>query len=219
MSTHTLAARTDIKLPSVNLLPPEIAEARRTRRAQAAMSAAVLLAVAVVGGLYYQAHRDVREGQATLAAAHAEQARLQGQVRSYRGVAEVQAELSARAALLAEAMGQEIQWSGYLNDLSLKIPANVWLTSMTASQGTSGVTPVGAGAPTIGTITFGGTAFTHDDVATWLDGLATEKGYTNPYFTSSSEAQTAGRNTVTFSSTVQLTPDALSGRYSTRPGG
>lgn len=221
MSTHTLAARSDVRLPSVNLLPPEIAEARRLRRVQGGMGVAVLVAVAAVGGLYYQAHRGVTTAQQTLTAAQAQQTHLHAQVASFHEVTAVEAEVTARKQLLAQAMGQEIQWSNYLNDLSLKIPQNVWLTSLTATEGTNGAAPASAtgGVSSIGSVSFSGVTFTHNDVATWLESLATEKGYANPYFSSSTEGTTDGKKTVTFSSSVTLTPQALSGRYTTQAGG
>lgn len=222
MSTHTLAVRPDVVLPSVNLIPPEIAEARRFQRARALMLLTVAGAAVAVGGLYYQAHHSVQTAQQQLASAQQQETRLQAQAASFHEVVTINAEVAADKALLTEAMGQEIQWSTYLNDLSLKIPANVWLTSLNASEtspGTSTTATPGSPASSIGTVTFGGVALSHNDVATWLESLATESGYTDPYFSSSTESTIGSRKVVNFSSTVQLTPAALSGRYTTTAGG
>lgn len=223
MSTHTLVQRPEVLLPSVNLLPPEIAEAARQKRAQVAMGLAVAAAVVVVGGLYVQAHQSVNAANNQLATAQQQQTRLQAQVASYREVTQIDAQVSAREALLTEAMGQEIQWSTYLNDLSLKIPANVWLTNISATEGAgsgaaSSPSSLAGAAATVGSISFTGNAMTHDDVATWLESLATEHGFTNPYFTNSTESKIGTRQVVNFSSTVQLTSDALSGRYTQQAG-
>ena len=61
--------------------------------------------------------------------------------------------------------------------------------------------------------------FAHDDVAAWLESLAKEKGYTNPYFSSSTKAAIGSRPVVNFTSTVTVTKDAYSGRYSKPAGG
>ena len=78
---------------------------------------------------------------------------------------------------------------------------------------------VGATEPGVGTVTFTGVGFSHDDVAVWLESLAKQKGYTNPYFTNSTKALIGTRSTVNFSSTVTMTSAALSGRYTTPAGG
>lgn len=216
-------------LPRVNLMPPEIAEAARFRRFQFAMGATVVAAVVAVGGLYAQAHSGVSSANDTLAAAQAEHASLQARETSLQGVQSVYNEVAARQAMLQRAMGDEVRWSYYLADLSMKIPQNVWLTSVEATQQTAAAaTPAVAapGSPTvsqltpsgIGSVTFGGVAFTHDDVATWLESLARERGYINPYFTSASEEFIGPRKVVKFSSSVVLDERAKSGRYA-KPAG
>ena len=213
-------ARTPV-LPRVNLLPPEIREAARFRRFQLAMVGAGVAAVAIVGALYYSAHSSVSTAKSDLSAAQATQSNLQNQLSSLQSVRDVYDQVAAKKAMLAHAMGPEIRWSFYLTDLSLKVPDHVWLSSVNATETTPGsATPaaaaVGSAAVTpagIGTITFGGVAFNHDDVATWLDTLAKERGYTNVYFTNSTKAKIGPRDVVNFTSSVTLTQAALSGRY------
>ena len=41
--------------------------------------------------------------------------------------------------------------------------------------------------PGVGAVTFDGQAMKHNDVAAWLDSLAKQKGYTQPYFTESED--------------------------------
>jgi Tfp pilus assembly protein PilN len=114
-------------------------------------------------------------------------------------------------------MGQEIRWSYFLNDLSLKIPNRVWLTSMTVSKSDVAAAPPAAGQyvnPGIGSITFDGQAYSHNDVAAWLNSLARQKGYTQPYFSDSTiEAVGSNEDAVKFTSQVTITDDALSKRY------
>jgi Tfp pilus assembly protein PilN len=117
-------------------------------------------------------------------------------------------------------MGQEVRWSYFLNDLSLTIPRHVWLNTMTVSSNAATVpTPGTYAAPGIGTVIFEGQAYSHNDVAAWLESLAKQKGYTQPYF-SDSTVQPIGSNShaVKFSSQVIVTEDALSGRYIAKAG-
>jgi Tfp pilus assembly protein PilN len=218
VTTQTLSISQLATLPRVNLLPPEIAERLRVRKLQAGLGAAVALSVVGVGAAYLMAHSSATNAKNDLAAAEAETARLQTQVAQYAGDETMRAQLTAEQSMLATAMGPEVQWSHYLNDLTLRIPDNVWVSQLsitTGSQGTqAAATPTGA----IGTVNVSGTAFTHDDVATWLDSLAKEKGYANPYFSNSTEAFIGPRRIVNFTSSTVVTTDALSNRY-TRPAG
>jgi Tfp pilus assembly protein PilN len=120
--------------------------------------------------------------------------------------------------MLTEAMGQEVRYSGFLSDLSLSVPENVWLKSLTFTQAPT-TASVGSTEPGVGTVTVSGVGFSHDDVAVWLESLAGQKGYTNPYFSSSTETLIGSRTVVDFESTATLTSEALSREYTTPAGG
>jgi Tfp pilus assembly protein PilN len=218
VTTQTLSTAQLAGLPRVNLLPPEIAEKRRARKLQVGMGAAVAASIVGVGAGYLLSHSSAAHAKTDYANAQSETARLQTQVAQYAGDESMRAQLAAEHGMLSTAMGSEIQWSHYMNDLTLRIPDNVWVTQLTLSEG--GSTAPGAAATTagIGSVSVTGTAFTHDDVATWLDSLAKEKGYANPYFSNSAESFIGPRRVVNFTSSTVVTSDALSGRY-TRPAG
>lgn len=213
-----------LRLPSVNLLPPEMAEHRRFRQAQAKMGVGVLAAFVVVGLLYVSTDGAVSAANSRLAAAGAQHSRLQAQTGSYRGVTATYAKVPLAEALLSKAMGQEVRYSGLLNQLSATLPPNVWITNVAVSQTTPGAAATsgtatssaatsGASAGGIGSLTVTGTAYSHDDVANWLDTLASTPTHTDPLLSSSTAAPVGSRTLVTFSTTVTLTPAALSGRY------
>jgi Tfp pilus assembly protein PilN len=221
--TETGAAISLDSLPRVNLLPPEIAVARRMRRIQLGLGGAVVGAVGIVALLYVAASSSVSSAQTQLDAANARHSTLQTQTAQYSDVTQVYARAAAAQAMLTQAMGEEVRYSQLLNDLSLSVPDNVWLKNVTFTQtpatpaapaaGAAALTPAG-----IGTVTFTGVGFAHDDVAVWLESLASQKAYANPYFSSSTEALLGTRKTVNFTSTASLTPAAYSGRY-TKPAG
>jgi Tfp pilus assembly protein PilN len=218
-------------MPRVNLMPPEIAEAARFRRFQLAMGGAVVAAVVVVGALYVHAHSGVKAANDQLASARTQQTALQTQLTSLNGVQNVYAQVAAKQTMLSQAMGQEVKWSSYLTDLSLKVPDEVWLTAVSATETNTGfsASPVGStppaatgtpglATPGIGTLTFAGTAFSHDDVATWLDVLARERGFADPYFTNSTETAVGPKTLTNFVSSTVLTDDAKSGRFAAPAG-
>jgi Tfp pilus assembly protein PilN len=204
-----------MRLPSVNLIPQEIAEANKFRRVQFALGASLVAAAGVVGLLSFQASHDVSSAKDRLAAAQQETTTLQGQRAALQSVQDVFNQLSARQTMLSTAMAPEIRWSYYLEDLSLRIPNNVWLTNVNATEtgASQSATPATAAASGIGNIQFSGVAFSHDDVATWLDVLAKEKGWASPYFSNSTEGLIGSHKVVNFSSSVVITGAARSGRY------
>ncbi|MCU1673718.1 MAG: Fimbrial assembly family protein [Frankiales bacterium] len=219
--TETKADVTLGSLPRVNLLPPEIAERRRFRRIQVGLGGAVIGAVGIVALLYVGAVSSVSEAQTELDSANARHATLQAETAKYKDVTAVYARAAAAQAMLTQAMGEEVRYSQFLNDLSLTVPENVWVKSVTFAQAAGAAAPTAGGlaTPGIGSVTFTGVGFSHDDVAVWLESLATQKGYANPYFTSSTEALLGSRKTVDFTSTATLTPAAYSGRYTKPIGG
>jgi Tfp pilus assembly protein PilN len=207
-------------MPSVNLMPSEIAEAARFRRLQLAMGGAVVLSAAVVGLLYTHAKSGVTSAQTDVTTAQDQQAALQTKVASLATVQQTYADVQTKEQLLQTAMGPEIRWSYVLNDLSLRVPSNVWLTGINATEtlvGAAGTTPT-TDPDAIGNITFVGTALKHDDVAAWLDALAKEKGFLNPSFAKSSETAIGERKVVDYTTSVDLGSTALSNRYVQKAG-
>ena len=218
LMTETRADITLDSLPRVNLLPPEIAERRRFRRIQVGLGGAVLGAVGVVALLYVSAASSVSSAQTDLDSATATGAQLRAETAKYAQVTAVYERAAAAQAMLTQAMGEEVRYSRFLNDLSLSIPENVWVKNLAFTQAASPAA-LGSTTPGIGSVTVTGVGFSHDDVAVWLESLASQKAYTNPYFTNSTEALLGSRKIVNFTSTASLTPAAYSGRYTTPAGG
>jgi type IV pilus assembly protein PilN len=222
----TLTTTRLVTLPQVNLLPPEIEQERRFRRTQFVLGAAVVASLGVVGVLFLAASNQVSSAQGDLADSKRETTKLEARANEYSQVPLVYAQVEAARAQLELAMGKEIRWSFYLNDLSLKIPSSVWLTTMTVTPNEAvalAPAPVAGSAagylvPGVGAVAFDGHALKHNDVAAWLDSLAKQKGYTQPYFTESVKEKIGSREVVRFKSQVTVTEDALSKRYIQKAG-
>jgi Tfp pilus assembly protein PilN len=206
-------------MPRVNLLPPEIAEKATLRKAQFAMAGVGAAAVAVVGLLYVNASHEVSEANEQKAEVAAASVKLNAELKSLQNVRDVYARVDAAKLTLASAMKNEVLWSSYLHDLTLRVPDNVWLTSLSASVDAGKATgSAAAGAapvldPGIGTVNISGVAFDHPDVAKWLESLSQQKGFANAYFTQSTETEIADRTLYKFTTSVNLTQAALSNRY------
>jgi Tfp pilus assembly protein PilN len=214
-----------VRLPRVNLLPPEILEVRSVRRAQVGLGAAVAASLLVVGGLWGLASVDQASAQQDLDAASQRQTAVNRETAALSDVAATYTQIQQRRAVLSSAMSGEVMWSQYLTDLALLVPDNVWLETMT-------VTPVEGAAPTatgaagepdfgpqtargaIATIAFTGQAISQDDVTNWLQSISRGKGFTNVYFTDSTLGKFGtSAKAVKFTSTVSVTAEALSNRY------
>jgi len=220
VSTTTTTSTTQVDLPRVNLLPPEIFEKRQLQRAQAGLTVVVLAAVVGVALVYLNGGSAVTDGKSRLAASQTTQADLQKKVSKLSYVTAQKAQADQAKSMLAQATSSAVPFSTYLSDLSLLTPKNVWFTSVTLTESMpAGTLAAGASAPaTVGSVSFAGIALAHNDVATWLDSAAKEAGFANAYFTTSSETLIPGTGSkpgtlpktwVTFSSNVDLSSAAL----------
>jgi Tfp pilus assembly protein PilN len=215
MSTTTTAVQTGT-LPRVNLLPSEITESAKFRTAQMVMGLGVLASVVVVGGLFYLASSDESAAQDQLATAQSTGTQLQQQVQTFNNVPVVFAQAETAKAQLDQAMSQEIRYSFVLNDLSLGMPSGVWLTNMTITQvpDTPGSIKGAWGNESNGTVILQGQSSNLPQVAGWLQALAAQKSYTDPYITNSQGTGTSSSTgSYSFTSQVNLSAKALSNRY------
>jgi len=222
VSATTTTSTRVVDLPRVNLLPPEIFERRQLQRAQAGLGVVVLAALVAVGLVYISGGAAVTDAKSRLAASQQTQIDLQKQISKVNYVTEQANQDDQAKAMLTQATATEIPFSTYLADLGLLTPKNVWFTSVTlASSLPAGTLRTSASAPAaVGSVTFGGQAVAHNDIATWLDNAAKEGGFANPYFTTSTETLVPGtgaatkipaKTWVTFSSSVALTSASLCG--------
>src|SRR6476620_10022900 len=90
VQTQTLgldaAPVTRLRPARVNLLPPEIEEARRLRRTQAGLAAGLGAVVLVIAGAYALQIHDKNQASEDLASTKAETVRLQAQQEKYADV-------------------------------------------------------------------------------------------------------------------------------------
>jgi Tfp pilus assembly protein PilN len=192
----------------VNLMPPEIAEQAQLRQLQAVMGVAVLLAIVIIGALWFHERSAVSSAKDGLASAQLAEQGLQSKLASLAPVKQTEAELQAKQGLLTTALGTEVRWSYLLNDMSFRLPSGVYLTSMSVTQSANPATGQ------IAQVSFSDIGGSYNDVALTLEALAKERTFINPTFGSSTESSAGGRKTVNFSTTVGVTSQAYSGRYS-----
>ena len=206
----------------VNLLPPEIYERQRIRRRTGAVVAVGLIILLAIGAFYFLQVVRLNEVEENVAAQEARNAELQAQINDLQDIAALETEIAATRGLLNDLLADRVLWSGVLRDISLVIPGEAWLNGLTGTAGvpTSGETATEVTTPTtpgttgglVGQITFNGFAFEHRDVALWLARLEDVRGFVNPWLSSSTKSLIGLEEVVQFTSSVDLSEQALARR-------
>jgi Tfp pilus assembly protein PilN len=222
----TATVSTLATMPRVNLLPPEIAERQKVRQVQIGVVAGVAIVAVGVGALAVQGRGGVSKAKDDLAAAQATQTSLQGQLNKLQFVTQTGELRDSAEATLTQATATEIHWSDYLADISVQIPSTMWVTQMTFAENlTPGSLPSPDAAPQqVGSLSIAATSlsstqpqYVHNGVAAWLDAASKEKGFASPWFSNAQEAFIGSTKVSNFTSTVNLTSDALTKRCA-QPG-
>lgn len=200
-------------MTQVNLLPLEVQQRRRTRRQTTMVSAAVAGVLGFMILVFILQSARLATANRQLQVQQAANGRLQTQINGLTRFEQLKQSVTEKETLLSNVLQGEILWSGVLRDVSLVIPRDMWLTSLSGSMqasstgsttGTAASTPVAEGL--VGSIQFEGQAFAHTTVADWLNRLEQVKGWLNPWISTSSKAGTGAQ--VNFSSTVDLGAEA-----------
>jgi len=216
---------TGYRIPRVDLLPPEIRAARRLRHVQQLLAVGVGLVVLVLAGATALATSSASSAREDLAAAQARTTALQAEQARFAEVARVQSQLAAVEGARAQAMAGDVLWASYLDEISGRAPAGVWLEQLTVAlqpTAVAGGTPAEAtdplADPAIATITVVGSGGSYEDVAAWLESLTAVPGLSDARYSIATRAGTEERPVVDFSSTVGVVPDALSHRHDRKDG-
>jgi Tfp pilus assembly protein PilN len=229
--------------PRANLLPPEIAERAALRKMQALLAAAVIACGGIVGAGYVATAHGKAPAKAALAEAQSEQQSLSRQRAALAPAQAAHQQVLAAKQALTAAVSSEVLWSNQLDTLRRQLPAGVRLSTLTitpiaaAATGSAGSTavqlPAGPGGtsqattPAAGTTTaannyiasvsIAGVAVDNASVAVFLETLSGMPGWGNVYLSNTTASAGDGTNgqakTITYSVTANITPAALSHRY------
>jgi Tfp pilus assembly protein PilN len=200
-------------MTQVNLLPTDIKVRQQTRRTMALVVAA---GMAVFGLLFFvyvlQSARLVRE-QHKLTAQEQVNSGLQAQFSSLAQFQDLKNTLAARRALVTEVESGEVQWSGVLRDVSMVIPDNMYLTSLTGSvnptAAAAGAAPtVTSGVGLVGSMQFQGVAGDYPTVSKWLTRVEEVTGWVNPWANSATKDSASSDGRVNFTGSLDLSLEA-----------
>jgi len=187
---------------AVNLLPRDDrrqrgAEARRNNPVLVGGVAGTVLVTAILAAWFLTASAGVADNQKRRDAAQAELAATPVPPPTSPGASELEQEKSARIAALSSALAGRLAWDRVLRELSLVLPDDVWLESLSAQA------PKGAAAaagPAGAAFTINGKTYSHDGVARLLARLAVVPHLTSVQLQHSTLAPSeTGRKVVEFS--------------------
>ncbi len=199
----------------MNLLPKE-AQAKASRERGLAYALVLLVALVVaLGAVYVQQTAAVGDREQELADLQSQTAALQQQIAALQPYQELQTQRTQMTETAAQIYDTRVEWSNFLEQLSLVIPENVSLTSLscvvpaTMLPGSTAEIEDGAGSTDI---TFIGQAWTHDDVAEFMTRLGLIPQIENILLTNSTGPAQQGAETGaaaapgTFTVTAELRP-------------
>lgn len=192
----------------INLLPPEVAEERsRRRRAGLLVVVGIAYVLLLVAGVFYWNTR-VSAARAEVEVQEEINSRYEQEVASLADAGALQAQFQARAALVQEALVNDVDWGIFLNDLARLLPERVWVESF------NGSILEGEGLGIVGQVSFSGVGFDFPDVSEWLRTLDSGgfSGITGPWVSTASESAIGEEPVVSFSSTAALTEGAVTDR-------
>jgi Tfp pilus assembly protein PilN len=207
----------------IDLLPSVYAQRRQERRNLALAVVAGLLVFLIFVGWWVFLGFRINAAEQDLADVQARNATLQAEIAELQEFVELQNEVDSKRTALQTVFAGDIDWPSVMTEVAMVIPGEVWLTSFNASAGTTeGATTV----PTetnpiritsqepVGRIQFSGNALTMPGVAKWMIRLESVEEFFAVYLGNATQgASDEGTPTVSFTSTLELGPEALSGRF------
>ncbi|MBA2389411.1 MAG: hypothetical protein H0V67_04055 [Geodermatophilaceae bacterium] len=211
------------RLPSVNLLPPDVLEILRLRTLRAQFLAAGLVVLVCLGALYVVQSAQLGTANERLTAEQdrgqvvaAEKARL-------APVAAFFAEVGLTQQLIMETMTKEVLFSDVGERLTIAATgtvtlATVSMTAVTAELAEPAAAPVVCPGSdpfnqiaVVGCITVAGTADSRESVGQFVVNILAEERFLSPFVSTTVLDEETG--TVAFTGTISLTGQVYAGRY------
>lgn len=204
-------------LPQVNLLPASVRAGRALQRVKVYLLLAlgVVLIAALLG--YVASMMAVSSAQSELEQVQAETTRLQQEQSKYSEVPQVKREIADTELARTIGMSSEVLWSDYVYEVLLQMPAGSQLTGFvtTAMNPLEGA-PLPADplvGPGIASVAITHRSLSLPDTAAWIDMLNGIEGMHDAQVLTQAVSEDEGIVYYEVSSTVQLSADALSGRF------
>jgi Tfp pilus assembly protein PilN len=190
----------------VNLLPPEVLEKRQSERrivwvvAGALVLAVVLAGIWGIGSYMESAKRD------ELAAIQQQTAAIQAQADQLAVFEQRASEMEERKATVLAALGGRVDWAKLLDELSLVLPSDLWVQTMTLSE-VNGVSMSGYAVDSPTDIPDSG----HKAIAKGLVRIADLEGLHDVWLGSSTKTEFNEQDAIQFTITAKIAPPEAEG--------
>jgi len=182
--------------------------------AAAAVALMALLAVPTIAR-----QNDLDAAKRDLEEVRAQNDEIQAQIDALADAQQKQAQLDVLRAQLTSLLSTDVSWARMLQEISMTIPGDVWLTSFQGQVTVQGGGAVGDATDSpgplsaiSGTVNFSATGLDYPSVAAWIQRMSTMRSFTQLWVPQASVSSFGTRDVVNFSSTVQVTDAARSDR-------
>ena len=194
-------------LKRINLLPPEERAKAKRERGLMYVVVALLALIVVLGAVYLWQNRQVADKEADRDSLEADIAAVQTQIAALQPFAVLQTKRTDMTTTAKAIDDARVPWSTIFEEISLVIPENVRLQSLTCAVPANmlpgaAAAPEAAGTELAADITFTGQTYEHKDVAEFMTRLGLMPQLTNIQLASSTKAASTGTTDTT---TQQLT--------------
>ncbi len=190
---------------AVNLLPRD--EKQRQQPGAVVLTAVLgnVLVVAVLAGFFLMTSSAASDKQAEVDALRAELAAIPPAPDAPVDRSGLETQKSERVTLLGKALGARVAWDRVLREISLVLPEDIWLESLTASAPDPNFVPApGQTAAPPGGFAITGYSYSHDGVARLLARLSVLPELDRPTLGTSAIDTTKGRGVVKFTISASL---------------
>jgi hypothetical protein len=220
MSSQTLSktqpsVEGELRIPAVeaNLLPVEIVEERRGRRARRVAIASLVVIVVLTTAWYGQAKFETSVADDSVRLAEDDAQRVVRQQRDFADLVATRAESQGIESRLSGLLAGDLQWSRLLFSIRLQAPNGVRPNGVVGSlsDDTAAVEAIQArtAGTVVGKLTVSGSGTSRAAVATYVDRLGRISGLANPLLSSATETE----GLVQFAVQLDITTAALGGRH------
>lgn len=118
----------------INLLPPEILERRKAERRFGWVILAAVVVAVVLAGVWAIAYFRLQGKQDELASIQQQVQSTNAQADQLAIFEERAAELETRRATASQALADRRDWAKLFNEVSLVLPADIWIENMSAAE-------------------------------------------------------------------------------------
>ncbi len=170
---------------NINLIPEEVLKARKDRQSIARIiriSSIIIVVMVIVLGVIFYTRMLFQSNLADLAEQRIE---VKTEIEAYDRFRIMNSDISSKSQAVSAAVGVQPDWDLLMAGFSEKIPANVWLSTLSFSYNYKA-------EKSHGEVNIRGTTYDHPSTASWWEKIGEIAGLSDPYCSFSIAENVAG---------------------------